>query len=87
MRRTFAPPDCCSTRFMKPSFGSAIGDAGAMQARGESSVSSSTGPNTALGSAFDDCRQSALPEASRVKGISPPPCAKSALSVESVIGG
>eukprot|EP00965_Chrysotila_dentata_P101296 3344110-Pleurochrysis_carterae.AAC.1 len=72
MRRTLAPPDCCSTRFMTPTFGSVTGDAGAMHTRGESSGLSSADPNAVLGSAFDDCRQNARPDASRVKGISPP---------------
>eukprot|EP00965_Chrysotila_dentata_P004403 143029-Pleurochrysis_carterae.AAC.2 len=66
MRRTLAPPDCCSTRFMTPTLGGTTGDAGAMHARGGSSELSSTGAEAELGSAFDDCRQSARPDASRV---------------------
>eukprot|EP00965_Chrysotila_dentata_P105995 3500257-Pleurochrysis_carterae.AAC.1 len=40
----------------------------------------------ALDSASQECRQSALPEESSVKGMSPPSCRKRALSAESDTG-
>eukprot|EP00965_Chrysotila_dentata_P015295 505958-Pleurochrysis_carterae.AAC.2 len=87
MRRVIAPPACCSARFMTPVLSSGTGCAGATSMRGESGELPETGSATAPGSASDACRQRALPDASKVNGISPPSCKNRALRAESETGG
>eukprot|EP00965_Chrysotila_dentata_P088110 2908737-Pleurochrysis_carterae.AAC.1 len=72
---------------MTPALSSGTGDAGVTHTRGESGKLRASGSAVAPGSASDACRQSALPDASRVHGISPPSCTNRALSAESVTGG
>eukprot|EP00965_Chrysotila_dentata_P251329 6209988-Pleurochrysis_carterae.AAC.2 len=55
-------------------------------ARGACAALAQPGVVDALDSASQECRQSALPEESSVKGMSPPSCRKRALSAESETG-
>eukprot|EP00965_Chrysotila_dentata_P260396 6213890-Pleurochrysis_carterae.AAC.3 len=87
MRRTRVTSSLCSAWFMTPMLGKAENDAFAPLAAGGSTVLSTLGVAITLGSASSACKQSALPEASSVKGISPPSCRKSALSAELVAFG
>eukprot|EP00965_Chrysotila_dentata_P002886 93540-Pleurochrysis_carterae.AAC.2 len=87
MRRALAPPDCCSARFMNPALSSGTGDAGVTHMLCESGKLPASSSTVAPGSASDACRQRALPDVSRVNGISPPSCTNRALSAESDTGG
>eukprot|EP00965_Chrysotila_dentata_P255125 6212109-Pleurochrysis_carterae.AAC.4 len=86
MRRAHAAPWSRSARFMTPLPSGAGGEACAIRECGRSIDFASLGVGIALGSASEACRHSALPAASKVKGISPPSCTKSALSAVSETG-
>eukprot|EP00965_Chrysotila_dentata_P186474 6157461-Pleurochrysis_carterae.AAC.1 len=86
MRRAHAAPWPRSARFMTPLPSGTGGEACATRECGGSIDSASLGVGVALGSASVACRHSALPAASKLKGISPPSCTKSALRAVSDTG-
>eukprot|EP00965_Chrysotila_dentata_P035257 1172554-Pleurochrysis_carterae.AAC.1 len=72
--------------FMTPLSGKAEKGTCAALVAGAFTAPTMLGVVVAFDSASQECRQSALPEESSVKGMSPPSCKKSALSAESDTG-